>query len=546
MASIHELAQNGTLTKPELRQRKKSRPGIVNEPDANGVPPLTLAAARGHLDVVKLLIREKADVRHRDRKGYTALDAAARHARTNQAAIILALLDAKAEVDAPCPALRGNTPLMTVVSQTADLDAIAQLRGHGASLERKNDDGQTAVDLARGRADVVEALKRKPEEKRTLFRVVVGKIIAVVTRVLVLVNKPLKKGYQLLTQGFGYTPPDRRRKVKNAPHPSQGQNRPPEDRDQPTQNAPRIVEPVPETPEEKKEREIKEQLHEIAANVKKSGLSKFTGMDDTFLETLADKAIALRNNANTDLGNPENIPDMIDLAMYKPVIYCDDSGSMAGGRYELQKNIVKRISRVTTMLVPDNLGVDLTFINNNQHFTNLREDEINDTVNKVSPGGGTTIGSSLETKILEPLVYEPLKDGGPGLKRPVLISIITDGEPTDDPKNRFQKAIMKCKRRLDEKHYPHFAVLFQISQVGNEADDFLNDLKNDPELQDSIYVTSGRLDDAYKQERENERALEVWLLKTLVKPIYAWGPDNMRKAAAERKAAAQRRQELSG
>lgn len=214
MASIHELAQNGTLTKTELRQQKNSRPSIVNEPDANGVPPLTLAAARGHIGVVKLLIREKADVHCRDPQGYTALDAAARHARTNQAAIILALLDAKAEADAPCPALRSNTPLMTVVSQTANLDAIIELRGHGASLEKKNDDGQTAVDLARGRADVVEALKRNPADKRTLLGRVIGKIISVVLHVLVLVNKPLKKGYQLLRQGFRYTPPDRRRKMK--------------------------------------------------------------------------------------------------------------------------------------------------------------------------------------------------------------------------------------------------------------------------------------------------------------------------------------------
>lgn len=71
-----------------------------------------------------------------------------------------------------------------------------------------------------------------------------------------------------------------------------------------------------------REREVKEQLSEITENVKKSGLGKFTGMDDTFLETLADKSIALRNDANTDLGKPENIPDMIDLAMYKTVIYC--------------------------------------------------------------------------------------------------------------------------------------------------------------------------------------------------------------------------------
>lgn len=214
MASIHELAKNGTLTESELCQQEELRPGIVNEPDDNGVPPLTLAAARGRLDVVKLLLRKKADVRHRDRNGYTALDAAARHARTDQAAIILALLDAGAEVDAPCPKLRGNTPLMTVVSQSANLDAIATLRKRGSSLEEKNKDGQTAMDLAKGRAHVIQALEHKPGQKRALLNSVINKIIGVVLRVLTLVNKALKRGYELLTQGFGYTPPGRRQRVE--------------------------------------------------------------------------------------------------------------------------------------------------------------------------------------------------------------------------------------------------------------------------------------------------------------------------------------------
>lgn len=130
---------------------------------------------------------------------------------------------------------------------------------------------------------------------------------------------------------------------------------------------------------------------------------------------------------------------------------------MGGERYEHQKNMVKRISRVTTMLVPDNLGVDLRFINNNQRFTDLREDEINDAVSKVSPDGGTKIGLSLENQILNPLVYEPLSSGG--LKRPLLISIITDGEPTDNPRDRFQKAILRCKQKLVREGYPHFCAL---------------------------------------------------------------------------------------
>ena len=119
--------------------------------------------------------------------------------------------------------------------------------------------------------------------------------------------------------------------------------------------------------------------------------------------------------------------------------------------------MVKRISRIATMLVPEGVGVDLRFINHDEIFTDLREDEINRAVNKVSLSysGGTKLGKGLEERILKPLVYEPLDAGT--LKRPLLISIITDGEPTDDPVNRFQQAILLCKQKLAKKNYPYFS-----------------------------------------------------------------------------------------
>ncbi|KXX73183.1 Ankyrin repeat and EF-hand domain-containing protein 1 [Madurella mycetomatis] len=523
MPSIHDLAQKGTLTKAELRRQIESRPESINEPNSEGIPPLTLAAGRGHLSIVDLLLREKADANQKDRNGRTALNVAAQHAGDNQAAIIRALLRGGAEVDATCPALKNNTPLMTVIIQTSDLDSIAELVDKKASLTAKNMSGQTAGDLAKGKDKVIAALQQNSTRKG-IFAKAVGRITRTVGRVLTIFNEPLQTGIRFLTKALGFTPQWLSRQRIATPVIS------PED-------IPRTSGPTPETSEAKKEREVKEELAKIADDIKKSKMNKFTGLNDDFLETLAAKTVALRQDVSTLLGSPENLPDMINLAMYKPVVYCDDSGSMEGERYDVhQKSIVERISRITTKIVPDELGVDLWFINHPEGFTNLREERIRAVVEDVRPTfNGTRIGTNLEEKILKPLIYEPMKTGR--LTRPFLISIITDGWPTLEDDDKLKNVIRKCKFELDKLKYPQHAVLFQISQVGDEpkADKFLKNLRDDSELEGMIYVTTNRLDSIYQDLRDNEKQLEIWLLKTLVAPIYRWGPDFIKRQHLERK-----------
>ncbi|RYP81507.1 hypothetical protein DL770_005889 [Monosporascus sp. CRB-9-2] len=482
MTSIHELAEGGTLTEDELRRQVASRSEIINELNSNGVPPLTLAAVRGHLRTVELLLRHGADVNQKDRNHCTALNIVAQHVRDNQAAIIRALIRHGADVDATCPELKNNTPLMTVVIQTLDLDSITELVNANASLTAKNSSGHTAVDLAKGQHEVIAALQSKSTRKGLVAKAF-RHILNTGLRVLTLLNRPLRTGVRFLSLVFGFTPQWRNRRKGEGG-----------------------AETTSEIPEAQKEREVKEELNKITEHIKKSKMDHFTGMDDKFLETLATKTVTLRDDVNTHLGRSENLPDMINLAMYKPVIYCDDSGSMDGERYEHQASIVERISRVTTKLLPDELGVDLRFINHDEAFTNLREEEIKENVEKVTPFGGTPIGTNLEEKILRPLIYEPLEKEG--LKMPFLISIITDGGPSDEDKDKLKDVIRECKWKLNKAKYPKYTVLFQISQVG-DADEA--DL------------------------RDNEKGLEVWLLKKLVEPIYRWGPDSVKRQALQRK-----------
>ena len=63
--------------------------------------------------------------------------------------------------------------------------------------------------------------------------------------------------------------------------------------------------------------------------------------------------------------------------------------------------------------------------------------------------------------------------------------------------------------------------MFCISQVGTDrsAEQFLDALRSEKEIEDVIYCTVGQLDAKYKELKENERALELWLLCLLMNPI---------------------------
>ncbi|KAL2157998.1 hypothetical protein VTH06DRAFT_4808 [Thermothelomyces fergusii] len=316
MASIHELAREGSLTKAQAREAKKR----INEPDADGVRPLALAARYVHLETVEILLGEGADPNLKDGNGITALNIAAHYGSENQAAIIRALLEAGAHVDATDQKLGNNTPLMTVIIQTRDLSSISELLNKGASLSAKNSAGETAADLAAGDSEILAAL-RKRSGGMNLFLMAVRKFTKVVLAILSLLNKPLQSGARFLTQVFHYTPQDRSRRV---------------DMKEPAAMSEETAE---ETPETGHEREVQEQLDQLSDEIKKPNLDKFTGMDDNFLETLIERTKALRADINTDLGQPKNLTDMINLSWSPP------ASSPPPAKRKKQRVVLTRISK---------------------------------------------------------------------------------------------------------------------------------------------------------------------------------------------------------
>jgi len=259
-------------------------------------------------------------------------------------------------------------------------------------------------------------------------------------------------------------------------------------------------------------------------------LGAFFKDNPEFIQNIAKKAVDLANDPTTDLGSPEVFSKTIQVTMHQQVIYCDDSSSMvnqkgrAEERWESQKGLALRIARNTTRILPDGDGVALRFINQITNASpSLDLNGIGQVLNSVYPKGDTAIGRTLEERILKPLVYNPLAEGK--LRRPLLVSILTDGGPSKEDK-ALARVIIDCGNELARKGYPKDCVKFLIGQVGssNEAVVFLDTLKkareDNPDIANVLHIFAGRLDDKFKSFRD-ERKVDRWLVETLFKPLAA-------------------------
>lgn len=121
-------------TQPELDLE------ATNEAGENG---LMMAALRGHLELVELLIKRGAQV---NKAGWTPLHYAASYSGSNALAIVRKLLEHHAFVDAESP--NRSTPLM-MAAQYGSEPVVQLLLEEGAQPLQKNQQGLTAIDFAR-------------------------------------------------------------------------------------------------------------------------------------------------------------------------------------------------------------------------------------------------------------------------------------------------------------------------------------------------------------------------------------------------------------
>ena len=254
--------------------------------------------------------------------------------------------------------------------------------------------------------------------------------------------------------------------------------------------------------------------------VESNHLDTFFGPDDSFIQKVSALATNLRASDDPLLQSAENVDRLTCLTLYQLVIYCDDSGSMAGGLYNTQQQLVSRIVSLATKILPDDYGVELRFINS-EFARNVRTSQVEAAVASVRPTGATPIGTNLRRKILEPLIYNVLSTSDKRIRRPFLVCTITDGYPNNEPESRFKDEIVECRKTLKGANYHPKSAMFCISQIGNNSSAFafLQRLRIDSEIQDVLYCTSDQLDEKFREFKDNERVLDEWLLKTLTTPL---------------------------
>ncbi|KAL8366648.1 hypothetical protein RB595_010488 [Gaeumannomyces hyphopodioides] len=295
--------------------------------------------------------------------------------------------------------------------------------------------------------------------------------------------------------------------------------------DDPTK--PTASDPTADDPAEPTEPTADEFVQQVDDYVKSTPtLSTFFKDDKRFMQNMAAKLVDLAKDTTTDLACPQVLPMTIEVTMHQQVIYCDDSSSMtnrkgtAEKRWENQKELALRIAKIGTLILPDDQGVALRFINQRtaDESANLDLEALGRGFESISPRGDTPIGTTLRERILEPLVLQPLAEGR--FKRPLLVSILTDGGPSREDPGKLASVILECGNELVKKGYPMDCVKFLVGQIGSskEAVDFLDTLRGNSDIDKVTYVFAGRFDDKFKSFRD-QRALDRWLVTTLYQPL---------------------------
>ncbi|KAI0836969.1 hypothetical protein F5Y06DRAFT_272723 [Hypoxylon sp. FL0890] len=502
--SLYADAATGSLTSGTLDEYLKTH--NIDEPSTEkgnstiGLTPLALAARHGHAEVTRLLLEKGAQVDALSSQRRTALwIVTARGQGDNRAEIVNILLKHGANTKYSDPDLQdGSTPLENELKHRKEPEVIQLLVQNGGKTE-------AAMKLAEklGQPEIDDAMKST--KQRSKFRnAVVDLITAIILFIFAWANSAVLTGIA--------------NKVFNKFQISG------------TKESKLAMKIEAEISQPKTKEEFKKSISDFVAKHK---LGKFFKDDSKqLLEKITAKAVDLQNDDTSVLGEPANTENLVKFALYQPVVYCDDSGSMDPrnnsqneDRMADQRDLVQRISSICTKIVPDELGVHLRFINSEPAQANdLGITDIERIMAQVKPSGCTEIGTRLRERILKPLLYSQYNEQVKNMKRPLFISIITDGIPyggngSPEKTNTLRDEIIKCQNYLLENGLPLRAVVFQISQIGSDPDskDFLQKLKD--ENLENVYITAQSLDSKFHELRQNEKELEAWLFQTLLEPI---------------------------
>lgn len=231
--------------------------------------------------------------------------------------------------------------------------------------------------------------------------------------------------------------------------------------------------------------------------IQEKGLQNFYPPNSPQLDQIANRAAGqVQQLAAQWRVNPEIAQDIVKLALYDVILYVDDSGSMAfeenGERIDDLKLIINRVAFAAGLFDDD--GIQVRFMNSNEQGNGIRSpQQVEELIGRIRFQGLTPMGRELQNKVLGPLVINAAQAGQ--LRKPVLVIIITDGQPTGESSRDISQIITGASRQLQQNpRYGKGAVAFQFAQVGNDikAREFLKQLDENREIGDIIDCTSSR------------------------------------------------------
>jgi len=153
--TIHEACAAGLTEQVQFMVDQK--PDVINELSNHGFYPLGIAAHFGKEDIVRILLRNRANPNSSSQNGYQVfpLHSALSNDQNNIAKM---LIEAGAEVNV---LQSSKTSPLHLAAQHGNIDLIIILLENGANIAIRNDFGQTAADMAaeKGFNEIAEILK---------------------------------------------------------------------------------------------------------------------------------------------------------------------------------------------------------------------------------------------------------------------------------------------------------------------------------------------------------------------------------------------------
>ena len=166
--ALMEAAHSGQLDVVEYLVQSGAD---VHQKDTAEWSALTYAAYSGQIEVVKYLAENGANVNARNKYGETALMKAAENGQID---VVKYLVEQGADVHQK-DGWQGRTALM-VAALNGHFEVVKCLVEHGADVHQKNEEGKTALDIARmwGKADCVEFLEEAQQKGEAKVEVLSG------------------------------------------------------------------------------------------------------------------------------------------------------------------------------------------------------------------------------------------------------------------------------------------------------------------------------------------------------------------------------------